>query len=137
MPISVQRWMWSRAQQALDEASRVRSDFCTLIGGPQTSSWSPPVDLYEVESGVALVLAIPGVAPGQLRVDLHGDEIRIRARRESPVALRGARVLHMEIPAGRFERSVRVTGGPFRLDEVTLLDGLLRLHLRRDPRIAP
>lgn len=126
----LETWMWARAQRALQETARIQQQFCTLVATARVPSWSPPVDLFEIEDGLYLMMVAPGVRPEQVEVELTEGLLRIAAPRALPDGLRGSRVLHMEIPLGYFERTIRLPRGRFRVGDVALRDGLLHLRLR-------
>ena len=70
--------------------------------------WKPAVDIFETESAVVVRLEMAGVRGEDLRVNLDGDQVRIRGIRRAPEAPGMQRLHQMEIAQGPFERSVRV-----------------------------
>jgi HSP20 family protein len=132
-PSDAQTWMWARAQELLEEASRARHQLLARIGAERVPSWTPPVDLFETPSELWVVAALPGVSLEQAEVVIdENGALLIRARRDLPVNLSEARFLQLEIPFGYFERRVPLPPGRYRLLESTLADGLLRLRLLRE-----
>lgn len=103
-----------------------------------TGTWEPPVDLYETDREIVVVVEVAGVDHRSLRVQLDGNRLSISGlRRESypPVV----RIHQMEIEYGYFERVVRL---PAAVDEqgvsATYRDGFLKVQLpklRRERRI--
>lgn len=98
----------------------------------QETAWAPPVDVYEDDEGLILVVDLPGVRRDDidLRIDDTGLTVEgERARTESSSGIR------LERPAGRFRRSFRI-GIP--LDpsgaRATYREGVLRITI---PRAAP
>lgn len=124
--------MWIRAQEALEEAARIQRHFCTLAQTSRVPSWSPPVDVFEIDDGLLIVAVLPGVDASRIEIQLQEGLLRISAPRELPPELHGARILHMEIPLGYFERSIQLPGGRFYLSDSALADGLLHLRLTHE-----
>ena len=68
----------------------------------------------------------------EVQPDQPARDLVIRARRELPGHLSRARLLHLEIPFGYFERRVTLPPGHYRVLESVLADGLLRLRLQKE-----
>ena len=107
-----------------------------FLPGRETSEketvWAPPVDVYEDDDGLILVVDLPGVQRDDidLRIDDTGLTVEgERAREESSSGIR------LERPAGRSRRSFRI-GIP--LDpsgaRATYREGVLRITI---PRAGP
>jgi HSP20 family protein len=104
-----------------------------------TTSWTPAVDMYETDAALVVLLDLAGVDPERTEVHAEPHLLRIRGLRRERHAAGGdeqSRAYHaLEIPYGRFERSVRLPPG---LDtgaaQANYRDGLLEIVL---PKRAP
>lgn len=123
--------MWAEALELLQDAERLQHQFFqigVLHGAP---CWEPPVDLYENDLGLRLLVALPGVTPRQVEVVLAPGMIIVRGERSLPADSRHATIHRLEIPYGRFERRVGLPAGGFELIDQRLDNGCLVLELRR------
>ena len=98
----IERWMWADACELLARAERIHRQFFTPLAVEGTIGWSPPVDLYETESEFIALIALPGVAPGDVEIKLMGRTLEVRGHRRLPALARGAAIHRLEIPQGRF-----------------------------------
>src|ERR1051326_2146662 len=108
-----------------------------------TPVWTPAMDMYETEDALVIVLDLAGVDAD--RTEVHAEPhllvVRgVRRERRSRSRPDEQRSYHaLEIPYGRFERSVRLPPG---LDpaeaRASYRDGLLEITLpKRTPRQVP
>ncbi len=102
-------------------------------GGP-TTYHNPPIDIHEGPEGLVLEADLPGVADGDLSIQVEDNVLSLRAR-VTPPAPTDARVLHEEYRPGDFYRSFILS------DEVdrgrvtaVLANGVLRLSLPKAER---
>jgi HSP20 family protein len=123
--------MWMRAQELLEETQRVRQRFFALVADEPLASWEPPADLFDTPAGLWVTVALPGVEPRQIAVHCDGNRVHVTAHRDAPALLRGARILRMELPHGRFEREIELPPGVYRVVEQALDHGCLVLRLIR------
>lgn len=123
-------WMWSRACELLLEAERMHRRFFELADRAASGPvWEPPVDVLEREGELTVWVAMPGVGPESVDVQLEGRLLLVRAlRRLSPGR---AVIRRLEIPHGRFERRLQLPSHGYFLAARELVDGCLRLTLRR------
>ena len=132
MPLRDPRiWMWSEACELLERAERLHRQFFQLALSAPGPAWEPPVDVFETERELWLVMALPGVAPGNLRIEVRDRELVIAGMRALPVQLRRARIYRLEIPYGRFERRIELPPGRFEFGTQELTNGCLMLSLRK------
>ena len=122
--------MWAQACQSLREAGQRQ------LGEPSGASvsrpaWEPPVDVFEDGASVVICVALPGIAPEKVQLDLLPDGIIVRAERAAHVTSRRVRVRQLEIPRGLFERRIALAPGRYELDELDALHGCVVLRLRR------
>jgi HSP20 family protein len=104
-----------------------------------TPMWTPAVDMYETDGSVVVLLDLAGIDPDETQVEAEPNRLVVRGRRrERHAPVQGAehRTYHaLEIPYGRFERSLPLPAG---LDtaaaQANYRDGLLEITL---PKRAP
>jgi HSP20 family protein len=121
--------MWADAVNMLEQADRLHRQFFRLGQGPgRGPTWEPPADVFETERQLSVVVALPGVAPAQVKVVIDGHALVVVAQRPLP-ALAAAHIRRIEIPYGRFERRIELPPGRFEIRESTLVDGCLLLSL--------
>lgn len=126
-------WMWEEALRVLDRAERRHRRLFALLGADAPRpAWEPPADVFETDDGIWIVVALPGVAPGQVRLQVEGQELVIQAERLLPARLDCVRVRRLEIPHGSFERRIELPPGRYALREQRMADGCLQLHLTRE-----
>jgi len=102
--------MWAEAFDLLDQADRLHRQFFRLAPSPAgqrgTAQWEPPVDIYEDEREIVVVVAMPGVPAERVQVVAEPGSLLVRGVRPLPNADTGHRVRQLEIPHGCFERRI-------------------------------
>ena len=125
-------WMWAQACELIEQAERMHRQFFRLASSERTQAvWEPPVDVFEDELEVIVVVALPGVPADRIQVTTESGLLVIRA--ESPLPFAGSRraVRQMEIPYGYFERSIPLPEARLEIGMRELADGCLILRLRK------
>ncbi|MFH1144059.1 MAG: Hsp20/alpha crystallin family protein [Candidatus Eisenbacteria bacterium] len=127
------RWMWVEAFQTLERAERLQRHFFELGSGPRSAGpvWEPPVDLFESEEHVCILVALPGARPEGIEIRLDEDRLVVTADRPVPQQCRTAVIRRLEIPYGRFHRTILLPGGRYQMEHHELVDGCLILRLRK------
>ena len=126
-------WMWAQACDMLDEAERMHRRFFRLA--PSTAAqaaWEPPVDMFEGEREIVIVVAMPGVTAERVHVVHELGALVIRGERPLPFTGLRLAVRQLEIPYGAFERRVQLPQGRFEVGTPELTYGCLVLRLRRN-----
>lgn len=124
-------WMWHDACLILDRAERMQREFFRLgVERRPVPTWQPPVDILENDSELMIIVALPGVQARDLDVRVDGDTLLIAAVRSLP-ATDTSVIRRLEIPHGRFERSIVLEGGALQLDRREFADGCLKLLFRK------
>jgi HSP20 family molecular chaperone IbpA len=125
-------WMWGEALDMLDRADRLQRQFFQLgAARGACPSWEPPVDIFETDERIVIVVALPGVCADQLAVDLEPGAVVVRGQRRLPSLGHSCRIHRLELPYGRFERRIELPQRQLHLDERCLVDGCLTLALTR------
>lgn len=133
-PFDPLAWMWTDACERLDRAERMQRQFFRITRrAAHGVCWEPPIDVYETASALCLVVALPGVAPSELRVEIHDTRLEVRGRRPMPSALRSAVIRRLELPFGDFERCIELPPGRYRIERSELAEGCLHLDLHKLP----
>jgi HSP20 family protein len=120
-------WMWNEALSMIERAEQLHRRF--IEPGGNATCWQPPVDIFETESELWIIAALPGVDGSDLNLSLEGDVLRMSGQRRLPSAARVADIHRLEIPRGHFERSIRLPAGPLTLDRSELANGCLVIRL--------
>jgi HSP20 family molecular chaperone IbpA len=124
-------WMWERAAELLERADKVQRRFFQLSHGAARSCWEPPVDVFEDDQELSILVALPGVAPGKASVGIEPGGLVVRAHRSLPEAFARGSVRRLEIPQGSFERRIALPAGRYELVESRQQDGCLVLRIRK------
>ena len=123
--------MWAEAVTMLEQADRLhRQFFRPGHGAARGPTWEPPVDIFEFDQHLAVLVALPGVSAERLKVIIDGGALVVIGERPMPAPAH-ARIRRLEIPYGSFERRITLPSGQFEINEFTLSDGCLVLDLRR------
>lgn len=126
------RWMWAQACDLLDEAERMHRQFFQLGASGRTRAvWEPPVDVFEDEREIIIVVALPGVADGSVEVTVESGTLVVRAESRIPFAGARGAVRRLEIPYGVFERRIQLPEVRLEADTREFMDGCLVLRLRK------
>ena len=124
--------MWAEACDLIDEAERLHRRFFQLGGSRRdVPTWEPPVDVFEDEREVLLVVAMPGISADRVQVITEPGALVVRGVRPIPLAGSRHRVRQLEIPYGAFERRIPLPPGPLEVGAPELAQGCLYLRLRK------
>ena len=125
-------WMWSQACELIEQAERMHRQFFRLLPSERAQAvWEPPVDVFEDEREVTIIIALPGVPAGCIEVNDEAGALVVRAERRSSFAGPLTAVRQLEIPYGYFERRIPLPGGRLEGARQELLNGCLILRLRK------
>jgi HSP20 family molecular chaperone IbpA len=123
--------MWAEACDLLDQADRMHRQFFRLAASGRTRAvWEPPVDVFEDEREIVIVIALPGVPAERVEISLESGVLVLRAERRPPFAGARGAVRRMEIPYGYFERRIQLSNLALEAGTREFRDGclILRLH---------
>lgn len=119
--------MWADACAAMERAERLRRQF--FHHGK--SRWEAPIDVFETDDALSILIALPGVELDSISVTLSAGTLLIKGERPLPNELQSARILRMEIPYGHFERRIELPPVPFHISGRHLANGCLMLRLQK------
>jgi HSP20 family protein len=125
-------WMWIHACELIVKAERLQRQFFQPGASPRALAlWEPPVDVFEDEGEIVIVVAMPGVAAERVQVTHEAGTLVVRGVR--PLSLTGSRqrVRQLEIPYGAFERRIPLPPGRLEIGSPEMAQGCLRLRLRK------
>jgi HSP20 family protein len=123
--------MWAEACELLDEAERLhRQFFVPARGRAKGPTWEAPVDVLETDHELTILVALPGVAPDQVKVVIDNGNLIVTALRPMPGQARNTVIRRLEIPYGRFERHIELTGR-FEIGRRELSNGCLSITLHK------
>ena len=129
----LEAWMWAEACEALARAERLHRQFFRLGTRETVPTWEPPVDVLETDDELWIIAALPGVEAPQIEIGVSDRVLVIAGVRSAPLR-RTAAIHRLEIPQGRFERSIPLPAGRFELMRRDLAHGCLTLVLSKDSR---
>jgi HSP20 family protein len=96
-----------------------------------SSSWAPPVDVFETRAEVIVLVALPGVDADDVEISLAGGALIFSGASTWPADL-GAAVIHrLELPQGRFERRVPLPPGRYSAARRSASRGCLTVVLEK------
>jgi HSP20 family protein len=98
------------------EFNRFFSQMVTNLGGVQSgyarqmqgTVWQPPVDVFEQDQGLVVVVELPGVAQDDIHVTVEKGVLTVRGQRDKQLPEETRHVHQMEIPYGAFGRCLRL-----------------------------
>lgn len=125
-------WMWEQACDFIAEADRMQRQFFRLTTSLRSQAlWEPPVDVFEDEREVVVVVALPGVEPERLELASEPGALLVRAERLFPVGGSEYEVRQLEIPYGYFQRRIPLPAASLELGSHELARGCLVVRLRK------
>ena len=126
-------WMLSEAIDALARAERMhRQLFQLQRSQTRAPAWEPPLDMIETDHEVLILIALPGVEPDQVEAGIQDGALVVAGRRVLPPELRTARIHHLELPQGQFERRIPLPPGRYSAVRRFARNGCLVFTLEKD-----
>ena len=105
--------------QFRDQVYRMMSDMfkdAKPLGYQPDPSFSPPMDIYETEDHLVVLLEIAGMKTEDIHVTFDKDLLSISGFRKEPSSPPKTRLHQMEIDYGKFQRTIRIPF-PLRSDD--------------------
>jgi len=122
-------WMWSEAFEMLARAERMHRQFFSPASS--TVAWEPPVDVLETDRVVLVLVALPGVDIADVAARIEGDTLVVEGQRIYPPEIRTAVIHRLELPQGRFARSVALPPGRYSAIHRSAFHGCLLISLEK------
>ncbi|HXE31198.1 MAG TPA: Hsp20/alpha crystallin family protein [Terriglobales bacterium] len=110
------------ASESLDFRRNFDDFFTRMFAGPLFDRWSfgnpsanigfiPPVETFIDQNRFNVRLALPGVKPDEVNIQVHGNELSITGERRQETTPSEERSFQREIVYGEFERVVPLPEG--------------------------
>jgi len=131
--LDTRAWMLAEAVDLLDEAERLQRQFFRIAPARGKPCWEPPVDVITNGNRLTLLVALPGVPADQFEVRVEGQAIVVRGERSIGASVGSGAIMRLEIPYGRFERRIVLPRASYRLADMQLENGCLRINLEPLP----
>jgi len=125
--------MLAEAVEMLDDAQRLQRQFFRISAAHGGPCWEPPVDVIDNGRSLTLLVALPGVPPDQFAVQVEGRALVVRGERKIGASVGSGAIVQLEIPYGRFERRIALPAGAYKLVDMQLEHGCLRINLEPLP----
>jgi HSP20 family protein len=107
-------------------------------GNGQSSTWLPPVDVWETETELVLAFELPGIPEDEISVELEDNVLTVSGERERSQEHSGDRFYRFERRFGQFQRSVTL---PVGVDESKIAadynDGVLEVRVPKPEEAKP
>lgn len=130
-------WMWGQACNLAGEAERLQRQFFRPTPSRNMPvAWEPPVDVFEDECELVIVIAMPGISSERLQILNEPGILIVRGSRPHTKVSRGHAVRQLEIPHGTFERRILLPLERLALDPPELIDGCLFLRLHKLDQVS-
>lgn len=101
---------------------------------PYSGGWRPPINIFEKDNSLIIIIEAAGVNPKDLSVVLEKGVLTISGRRIDPFSEESRDFYSMEIPFGSFERRISL---PCEVDtdkaSVTTDKGFIQIVLPKSP----
>jgi HSP20 family molecular chaperone IbpA len=125
-------WIWEEAIAMIERAEHLHRRFFEPGFSPlQAPVWEPPVDVFETDRELWIVVALPGAEPDDLDVSIDAEILRVAGQRRLPDAARRGMIHRLEIPYGRLERRIRLPSARLALGRSELVNGCLVVSLTK------
>ncbi|GIV02263.1 MAG: molecular chaperone [Fimbriimonadales bacterium] len=123
--------------RTFDRLSRMMDEFF----GDETevrSGWMPSVDVKETDQALTFYVEVPGMRQEDIDVELVGDVLTIRGKREFSDEEKRDDYVRIERSYGSFQRSFTI-GVPVKADEIsaTYRDGILTVVVPKADEVKP
>lgn len=123
--------------RAFDRLSRMMDEFF----GEETevrSGWMPSVDVKETDQALTFYVEVPGMRQEDIEVELVGDVLTIRGKREFAEEEQRDNFVRIERSYGSFQRSFTI-GVPVKADEIDAVyrDGVLTVTVPKADEVKP
>jgi HSP20 family protein len=115
--------------------NRLFNDTVNNTDGARGGQWQPPVDVYETESSIVLVIELPGVPEELIDVQVSDNTLILKGEKPSPMDKNSDSYYRLERYFGKFSRTFTLpTGMDTENITASLKDGILTLSVaKREP----
>src|SRR5258705_7236264 len=104
-------WMWAEACAMIERAEQMhRQFFQPGSAAAPAASWEPPIDVFESERDLLIVVALPGVDAQDIEISSQAGVLLVAGGRRLPAAVRGTGIVRLEVTQSDFVRRVSGPG---------------------------
>jgi HSP20 family protein len=104
----------------------------------QYGDWFPPVDIYETEKGISIIMEIPGVSENDIDLQITDGVLTIKGEKKLPYEKESDNFYRLERNFGKFSRSFSL---PSSVDinkiKANLKDGILKIEISKKEEVKP
>ena len=124
-----------RMNRLFEDATQRRNQADAGAGDEfERADWTPPSDIYEIDSGYLIAIDLPGIDREALEIDINDNRLVVKGTR----AITESRQHRAERPRGRFLRTYSVPGS---VDQARIgaeyKDGVLQITLPKQTEQKP
>jgi HSP20 family protein len=125
-------WMWPEAWAIVARTERLHRHFFLVVLTPRRQSgWKPPADMAETSTLVCIIVAMPGVDRETVGGEIQGDRRAVAGTRSFPNSFSGGTIHRLELPYGRFQRTLALPPGSSGDVKPEFTDGCLHVTLTK------
>lgn len=95
-------------QQEMRQLFQKMAELDRTANSEGSSTWEPPIDMFECRGKLVIVLEVPGVKPDSLKVSMRDRSLQVSGERRGRPPAGVHAFLCMERPGGKFARSVPI-----------------------------
>jgi HSP20 family protein len=107
-------------------------------GREPMTTWMPPIELYTEKDKIHARVALPGVKPQDVNVQVHQNRLIVSGERKQEKEIKDEQYLQCELSYGRFERSIMLPEGVnAEKVEASFHDGVLDIMLPLAEKAQP
>ena len=104
----------------------------------QYGDWYPPVDIYEWENGIVILVEIPGVTEDCVDIMVEDGVLTVKGEKKLPYDKNGDTFFRLERNFGKFSRSFSL---PNSVDinniKASLREGVLKVEISKKDEVKP
>lgn len=133
----ITRYRNDNRQSQIEGWNKLMNEF---FGEPSElrSGWVPSVDIKESSSEITFYMEVPGVRQEDIDVELVGDLLTVKGRREMRSEEKKDDFVRIERSYGSFQRSFSI-GVPVKADQISAnyKDGILTVTVPKADEVQP
>jgi len=104
----------------------------------QYGDWYPPVDIFEKEDGITIIMEIPGVSEEDIDLQITDGVLTVKGEKKLPYEKNNENFYRLERNFGKFARSFTL---PNSVDQnkvkASLKEGILKIEIGKRDEIKP
>lgn len=121
--------MQERINKIFDETGKNRNM-------SQYGDWHPPVDIYEWENGIVILVELPGVTEDLVNIVVEEGMLTVKGEKKLPYDKDGDIFFRLERNFGKFSRSFSLPSSVDTNDiKASMKEGILKVEISKKPEI--